>query len=250
MENWKDPTTLITWISLIILFVLILVGAILMIGRNYIRTIKKEEQIRTKMKMQAKQDLLVNSIKMQEEERTRIAADLHDNLISKLNIIRLTTAKGDKSVTDKITDCMEIARKISHDLTPAFIEECSLQELVDDLLNEIPDSIFVERHYSIQRDFELSSKLHLYRITQELLHNILKYANASKICLFIRDGNSHFSFKISDDGGGIIPNKKKGLGLNNIELRTQILEGKNKFKSNPGFGTTFLFQAPINKQTL
>ncbi|HVU83239.1 MAG TPA: PAS domain S-box protein, partial [Puia sp.] len=201
-------------------------------------------------------------IDAQEKERLHLGRELHDNVNQILACAHLTLEAArdyiaDTDKTGELIACtkgtielaIEEIRKLSHHLAPAAIEEACLKNIIEQLLGQIN----IQKKYSIE--FEFDDQLlqlrddriivNLYRIIQEQLKNIVKYADASRISvvLLIRDELIHL--RIEDNGRGFDPRVAgKGIGLNNIRKRIESLSGKFILRSAPGNGCVIMAELP------
>lgn len=246
MEKWQDPLVFAIGLGITIFVFIALVGSIIIFTRIYFKRIITEQQKLAEAEQKYTKSLLWNSVLVQEKERNRIAAELHDGLVSKLNVVKLAF----KTQSDKIDphalleDSIKIARNLSHELSPPFIEQLCLDVLVKEFvepLNEKYNIKFYAKTHASDYQIETGTKLQLYRIVQEIINNTIKHASATEIDINIRQSKTCISFVISDNGKGFnTKQNKKGLGLKNIELRTRLLKGQCKFKSVEGYGTSFI----------
>ena len=249
MEKWQDPETLALWFGIIIFFVLALVVSIILLVRfNYQKIIKRQEE-QAAIDLDHQRQLLETSIAAQEKERDRIAADLHDGLIGKLTAMRLKhQIDNNKDELDKmISDSIVVARRITHDLSPPLIEHTPLSELIKDLADPWNNKFELTYKKDIRENFELSPKFktQLTRIVQEILTNISKHAEATKIEIHLRQTANLLALYIADNGKGIDMDKmKRGLGLKNIESRVQYVRGTYKVRSKKNLRTSFIFLIP------
>jgi PAS domain S-box-containing protein len=211
---------------------------------------------------------ILNSIyETQERERKRIAEELHDGLAQTLAAANMyLNALNDKIAVSQELDTNTIAnfietkkilkqslqetREISHDLMPIAISEYGLRKSINDLITKINkvNPNLVITFYSNFKDLRINPEIELalYRITQEIINNTLKHANATqlKINLYYRNG---FTVLISQDNGvGFNLNEKKssGLGISNFENRVIAFNGKMKIKSRLGEGTKIYIGIP------
>jgi two-component system NarL family sensor kinase len=247
MAEWQDPQMFAIGLSVTLLFVLILISSMILLTRIYIKRIVHEQEKFTKAKLEHQQSLLWNSVLVQEKERGRIASDLHDELISKLTVLTYALQTSNEKVkpVELLGDSIAIARRITHDLRPPLLDQTSLEELVDDFVLPLTNAyaigcFFSPHHQHLEMKSEI--KLQLFRIVQEVVNNVLKHAKATQISIRLRVSESLVALVIRDDGVGFNVDKNaKGLGLKNIELRSQLLNAKWRFKSKPGIGTAFQF---------
>ena len=153
MNNWQDPSNFL----LIIIFILIVMvlwvvttGSVIYISYHRLLKSKEAEHLKT---LEYERSLLNVSLEAQEKERERIAADLHDNIISKLTIIRLKSAMGTeaKELDNLLGNTIDESRRISHDLAPPLYENKSLIDVIRSVL-ESWESIYKINFYVIEND--------------------------------------------------------------------------------------------------
>lgn len=199
------------------------------------------------------------------KEKKRIAQELHDGVLgrlfgARLNLDSLNRFTDEESVNSRFNYLAELKnieqdiREISHDLNrEKYVLINNFVAIVSNLLEEQSNSfeaiLISSLDESIQWDKVANNvKINLYRILQESLQNINKYANAKNICIELRKDNEQIVLKISDDGIGFDVNaKKKGIGLQNIQSRVQECEGTFEIKSKKGKGTTTMVMVPLEK---
>ncbi|WP_430412302.1 sensor histidine kinase [Kordia sp.] len=237
------------WMWFVILFVMGLVFFIIILIRLFYKNILKKEQRLNENKLEYQKELLKTTILTQEKERNRIAQDIHDGLVSQLNVIRLSKKDDEKAINTKLKECIKTVRLISHDLMPPFIEETSLQELLHKVINGLGSDSTIKTHKVVlsKDEIDANTKLQLLRIVQEVTTNILKHAEANQIIFLLRITKEYIALKIEDNGVGFEDSNSKGLGFKNITARTQLLNGSYKFKSIPNIRTCFLLKMPVNK---
>ena len=132
MEKWQNSDTLLLWVVIIIGVMILLVGTLISVFYISYRKVlrSKDEEIRIKMDYQ--RSLLQVSLEAQENERIRIAADLHDNIISTLTVIRLKAAIGSnqQELDHLLGTAIDESRRISHELSPPLYEEKPLENIL------------------------------------------------------------------------------------------------------------------------
>ncbi|MDB5202697.1 MAG: Signal transduction histidine-protein kinase/phosphatase DegS [Ferruginibacter sp.] len=212
---------------------------------------KKEDQRVTKA--------IINA---QEEERTQVGYELHDNVNQILvgSILALGMTKQSPSETTAwvakargyISDAINEIRKLSHQLAPASFEEQSLQDVMVNLVNKmnVNDQLLpVLNLDALQQEFISDDiQLNLYRILQEQLNNIVKYSKATQLELSVYQSPSEVSMRIFDNGVGFDPSVTKGIGLNNIRRRIESFAGTFKLHTSPGAGCEIIATIPLNGQ--
>lgn len=215
-------------------------------------------------------DLMINQQNSIEESRTRekkrIAQELHDGVLgrlfgARLNLDSLNRQNSEDAVIKRneyLTELKNIEqdiREISHDLNRekhALISNflAILNNLLEEQRSSFEPEVTVNIDDSIQWDeLENTAKINLYRIIQECLQNINKYASAKNIHLSIKKLGNDLSLTIADDGVGFSTNtKKKGIGLQNMVSRTQELNGTFDVRSKKGKGATIDVKFPLHKK--
>lgn len=194
----------------------------------------------------------------QEEERKRIARELHDGLGVLLSTAKMqfTTLRDNspqnRSMIDKATKLLEQAsgdvRRISHNMMPGLLTKFGFFEAVEDLIEQIDESegihAVTEIHGEHKRLTE-NTEIMLYRIVQEMVNNTLKYAEAKNIVLDIDVTTDKMKFSYSDDGKGFDLNEKlksKSIGLTSIQSRVKFLGGELEMETSIGAGVRYTFQ--------
>ncbi|GGB22711.1 sensor histidine kinase [Puia dinghuensis] len=204
---------------------------------------------------QDQQKLLLNaSIRLQEEERQRIAADLHDDagpllatarLYLNENLVNLDKTTQLQSIYNAkqiIDDTIQLIRNISHSLMPPTLKNFGLESAVNDLFQKISGSGSMNassRFHDYRERLQAENELIIFRVIQELVNNILKHSNASFIHLTQNTSGDKFFIRLHHDGRGITQNdfnklnkSNVGLGLKNIQSRLKVLHGKIFFEKD------------------
>lgn len=255
MEKWQDPSTFITWIIIILGVMIMLIGTLISVFYLSYKKILKSKEEEHKIKMKYQRTLLKVSLDAQENERVRIAADLHDNIISKLTIIRLKAAIGTnlKEIDQLLGNTIDESRRISHELSPPLYEEKSLENVLATILKGWESFYHIERHVDVRDEVvvEKNTKLQMVRVLQELINNIYKHAKASHIIFMLRITKKYIILVVEDNGTGFNSKKiTKGIGLQNIELRADNLNAFYKYKSIQEKGTRFIFVVKNGKNKI
>lgn len=245
MEKWLEAKTIATWIIIAFAVVVILTVAIVKLTYLNMQRQVANRLRESRLQLAYQHQLIATSIMVQERERERVAADLHDALIGRLTTLKLTNQLTYKiSEIDKaLEESIAAARRISHDLSPPMLEFISLEEIVAEVVREWSAhlNIVYDKRMLVIHETTIDFKLQLQRILQELMTNIHKYAATALVQLYLRMSPKGIVLLVSDKGKGFDTRKgHKGLGLKNIELRVLYLNGKFKIKSGAG-GTTSVF---------
>ncbi|HIB38059.1 hypothetical protein [Mesonia sp.] len=237
MENSEESLIPIQWILGNLVLFLALLTFIGLLVRKYIQRIKKESEL----KLEHQQVLLENSIEIQERERNRIASEIHDNLIAQLYQVKLLN--NEKELSSYITNSIQTARNISHELSPPLIENHTLEEVFEAFLFPLRKQYEIEFLHTNPNGivFDNTVKLHLFRIFQEVITNIQKHAKTEKFSVSLKINLNYVLLVIKDFGVGFqSKNITKGLGSKNIELRAKQIHAHYKFKENKPHGSKFL----------
>lgn len=199
-----------------------------------------------------------------EQERKRIAQELHDGSGVQLSAIRMKlTHLEDLNENPKIIDHIrklmndvdrvnsEI-RAISHNLMPISLSKLGLKAAIQELINHVKTS-YPSLQVNLYQQYESSklptaTEVHIYRITQELLNNMVKHSQATEINIqFIMDENE-LIISMEDNGKGFEykPDEITGLGLKSILTRTQLLGGRFEVDTKEGSGAFFSITFPVS----
>lgn len=207
-----------------------------------------------KLEYDQQKTLLNASIRFQEEERQRIAADLHDDagpllatarLYLTENLVNLDKTSQLQSIYNAkqiIDDTIQLIRNISHSLMPPTLKNFGLESAVNDLFQKISGSGSLNascRFHDYRERLLADQELIIFRVIQELINNILKHSNSSFIHLTQNLSGSKLYIRMHHDGKGLTQadfeklNKSSGgLGLKNIQSRLKLLHGRIFFEKD------------------
>jgi len=212
------------------------------------------------------QVLLRSLVEAQEDERKRLARELHDGAGQTLTglLVRLKTIENKASVPQLkddlrtmqglVSDTIEQIRTLAHQLRPAALEEFGLPIALDALVKEISDQQGMEGICECligSNEIPDEIEVVLYRIAQEGMTNILRHAHASRMRLVVDRIEQGVNMIIEDNGLGFDPetlgtaNQKRHLGLISMRERAEILGGSLDIYTAPNMGTTIQVQVPI-----
>ena len=248
------------------------IGLVVFIVFHQRKVIRYQQQLK-QMEEEQQQILLNASIRWQEEERQRIAADLHDdagpllatarlylneNLVHQDMATQLQSIYNAKQIID---DTIQLIRNISHSLMPPTLKNFGLESAVNDLFQKISGSGAINascRFHDYRERLIAQRELLVFRVTQELVNNILKHSNASFIHLTQNISDGNFYIRIHHDGKGItqaelekMNRTSAGLGLKNILSRMRVLNGNVLFEkdSSQTFYKTTL-ELPLSNESI
>ncbi len=240
-------------------------AAILMVGMVYqYRQTQKEKDKITQEQINTEREILKHSIQAQENERHRIAKDLHDDLGGNLALIKLKMElfadkhfkKEKKEDYQELVKLMEESckdlRYISYELMPSDFSSKVLRTMIEELAEKINSQKKLRFSYEVG-DFpplNMDVKINIFRIIKELTNNILKHSEASKakIVLHLEENSKELKLVVEDNGKGIprevIDGKVNGMGLANLRSRVSFLNGRLDIQSS-GLGTRVSVWVPI-----
>ena len=195
-------------------------------------------------------EAISNLILGQKNERERIARDLHDGMVpemsSIISVMEEIEIKNSKIIEikkraiQKLTDSIEAIRQLSHDLMPETLNKHGLIFALRDFLGQKSGKeitiYFTDNTYDIAIENEMA--FHLYKITQELIHNSFKYSGANEInvAIFYERIKKQLLYTYDDNGKGFdILKQSDGIGLKNIKTRTTLMNGKLVMDGTQGF---------------
>ncbi len=211
--------------------------------------------------------ILANRLEAQEEERKRVAKDLHDRVSVMLSGVQLFFKAIDDKVstlqeetvtqftqaTELLGDAAKEVRLISHNMVSGVLHEYGLSRALQDLVNTINRTNQIEvKLYDFKMEQRIDAKVetNVFRIIQELVNNVLKHAEATKIDIgvnFFKEENL-LNVVVEDNGKGFDPDKvekKVGIGLGNIKERMNFMNGELTVDSELGRGTIFIMDIPL-----
>ena len=206
-------------------------------------------------------EMLSSIINTQENERKRIAQDLHDDISSNLNIVSLNshllqkpnlsageTIEITKNIIQLTQKSLENSRRIAHDLYPPVLEKFGLEAGIRELCFDYSTTKAVEINFDNKVDFTKTSQeiqMQIFRVLQELISNSLRHGKAKKINIVLNpSGENHGICIYNDNGQGFnIADgaHKKGLGMKNIDSRISLIGGKITFESKINSGVNVIF---------
>jgi two-component system CheB/CheR fusion protein len=230
-----------------------------------------KEEVRERRAAETRSKSLLHLlVTAQEDERRRVARDLHDQLGQQLTALRLTLEMAKEECGDqtklsaKIEQVQEMARRVDEDvdflaweLRPAALDDLGLVVALGNFLQEW------SKHFDVSSEFHSTGltkdrllpeiETSLYRIAQEVLNNVSKHAQASRVDVILERRDHHVVLIIEDDGVGFDPKKHsasaedgRGLGLIGLSERVGLVGGTLDIESAPNAGTTIFVRAPIS----
>ena len=259
IEIQKSRTKLL--VTLILFFILLAAAAML-----YLFFKQRQRLLQNKIitiEQQKKLELTQAIMDGEEQERIRLAKELHDGIGGLMSMLKLQFTNFKKTHTDieqnaeynsaldLLNTTSQDIRKISHALMPSALERLGLLDALEQFCMQIQHSSGIEidfQYYHFEKRLPQRLELLIYRIIQELLNNILKYADAKEVILQLSKNESFISITVEDDGKGFDVNaikNKDGIGLNSMQQRITLLGGTMDIDAAIGKGTAINIELPI-----
>ncbi len=207
-------------------------------------------------------------LESQESERRRIAASLHDSLGQDLLVIRNQThlaiqSSGEESalrqrleeISGTTLQAINEVREITHNLRPYQLDRLGLAQSIRAITRKVSENSPMEfacHVDEIDGIFDSESEIHIYRIVQEGINNVLKHSGASEATVVVKTTGGNLSISIRDNGRGFPTGAGEtgnGFGLSGIRERAEIMGGTARIDSSPDQGVSLLVQLPIQKPT-
>jgi signal transduction histidine kinase len=214
--------------------------------------LRKNHHLKTSLLIRKqKEESLQKIIEGQENERTRIAKELHDGIVQDLTVLKINLSEiNEKSeLESKLTKITKELRELSYQMMPISLKELGLIPALEDLF---------ERSFTkngISFDFEaflmeerLDEKIevNIYRICQELINNTLKHAKATEVNVVLRKMDNILTLIFEDNGQGFdISSSKSGIGLTSLKSRLASIQGEIEYDSELNKGTTAFIKVVI-----
>ena len=233
----------------------------------YNRQKLKNEQLKKESELKSALARIETQNRLQ-EQRLRISRDLHDNIgsqltfiISSLDNLNFGLKDKDQSTTDRISKISRFTSQTIYELRDTIWAMNKGAISIEDLQSRISNFIDQARSSNevVQFDFEVDSAvpishsftsvvgMNTYRIIQEAVNNALKYSEATKVVVSVKQDGEGLRVRIKDDGKGFDPDQVQlGNGLNNMKKRAKDIGSDLSLKSSPGEGTTIEFGVPVN----
>ena len=259
--NLKDKLN--TYYIALLLAFLLLLGLVLYAYRQRSKHLRQQIDLKNLELAQERQDAKIATLTAlldgQEQERARIARDLHDGLggllsgtklhLSQLNeqLLQQNKMKMEKGIT-QLDMAVDELRRVAHNLTPDLLQKFGLLEALQEYARRMSNEtleIDVQFLY-FRTPLPAESELLLYRIIQELVNNAIKHANPTQVIIQLVEEDNAYLVTVEDDGTGFDYLRQQGnsAGLLNIQSRVEFLKGVLHVQSDPGKGSSFEITFP------
>jgi two-component system CheB/CheR fusion protein len=212
-------------------------------------------------------ELAAHLFRVQEDERERVARELHDDIAQRLSLLQMTLQNpadlerkdNHKIIESAVTQVEALGadiRQLSHRLHPAILEDLGLTTALRSLVQEFEQREQMFTTYMGQQDLPEVSRTAataIYRVTQEALRNVAKHAGKTHVKVILESRDGLLNLEIRDFGLGFDQADLRpgfGLGLVSMKERARIAGGKLEVRSNLGEGTTITMQLPLDASTV
>lgn len=228
-----------------------LIGGLLLVAAIILLWLQSRSNKRiANEKARQKQIAIDAFIEGEEKEKVRIGRELHDGIAQEIVGIKLAMQQqqADAKLIDELTRISLDIRNISHELMPQTLKDYGLKVAIEDVCQKIlaPSGIQYEVDAALP-DERMANKIEitLYRIFQELVHNIIKHSHATEVLVQLRKMSNHILLVVEDNGKGMTAEKNNGIGINNLKSRVQLLDGNLQYDSSENEGTTAIVRVPV-----
>ncbi len=218
----------------------------------YLRSKKNKRIIQEQQRQNRINQVVLDT---EQQERERIARDLHDSVGQKLSVVKMQLSVKDADVNSSsklLDEAIQDVRNVSHNLMPADLSKGLIVALENmcEQINLSTKDLKVHFNHSIE-NVELNKQQEsiVYRLIQELINNAIKYAKAKNIYIDLNYIKPNLHVLVKDDGVGFNVEEvrgKNGIGLNNLQQRVEKMNGKWELKTALGSGTSYHISILVN----
>ncbi|HEY3404194.1 MAG TPA: sensor histidine kinase [Ohtaekwangia sp.] len=251
--------------SLLTAGMLILASSIILFVAFYQKKMLQEQFKRQQLELDYQQRMMEAALESEENERRRLAGELHDSIGAMLSTIRVGITTLARQIPDPqslehpkqmLDDTINSVRKISRDLMPSTLEKFGFGQAVKEICERFQSTSLLPIHYVENgelKSFDKNRELMLFRVVQELLNNALKHSKATAITVTV-NANDQLSVSVEDNGVGFdhealrsSTEPGRGLGLFNIENRARLLSATIEFDKERTQGSKTTLTLPYEK---
>jgi len=229
-------------------------------GRPYQYLAIRHEVTQLKEAEEQLQSMMAQLMHVQEEERKRISRDLHDGIGQSLFSLKITIDRmiseggnpGLQQLGKQVSQLMEEVRSLAWELRPSVLDDLGVVPALRTYIESY------ERHFgirvrfvsSLRRRLKLPAETAVFRVVQEALTNIGKYAGVSEASVTLTDSGDGIEAVIEDRGAGFNRSEAgQGVGLFSMEERARAVQGQLEIRSAPEQGTTVILRIPASALT-
>jgi signal transduction histidine kinase len=246
---------------------LILVVSIALFVALYQRKVMAQQMQIQAAENRHQKELLNASMEVAEQEREKIAKNIHDDVGTLLNVIRLQMTKLSRSAADQakteelvkesltmVDESIQTVRGIAHDLMPPTLVKLGFDKGITELCRQINASGQLKAEATVDtnnRRLSARSELQLYRAVREIINNILKHSKASALNVSVRATDESLGVRIHHNGVGIsneaatqLAQSDKGVGLKSIQSRVQLVNGTIQYLTKGQSDSEVIIEVP------
>jgi signal transduction histidine kinase len=256
----------VTFISLLlpIAFIVFVISVgVIVLNQHFQKNLYRQKLEKETLKTKNQQDLLHTVIQTQEEERKRIARDLHDEMGALLSMARMHLLQAEGNSTDptsatylknarELTEAsLENIRRISHELMPPLLEKFGLLQTLESISKqfELTNKMEIEiiATPNLPR-FAVSTEINLYRVVMEMVNNTIKHSSANHIIIQFEYHPDVLVVEYRDNGSGLtlpVLAERTGAGLKNMEARINTLKGSLSLANGSPGGMHAIIRIPL-----
>lgn len=250
ISKQRDQQRLILIISVGILFCMVL----------YYLYFRKQKELRYEKALALEKSNGFNAVMTAtEEERKRIAKDLHDGVVQQMGAVQLALARiiptlpeiqanEVKNIKEMTAAAASETRELSHQMMPKVLIEMGLLPAMKEVIERtlILQNIKVDfEDFGLQERYTDSIEIAIYRIFQELINNITKHSQATEVNVQLIQNGAKLILIVEDNGQGMSSTATDGIGLQNIQSRLSTIDGKVDYSSGPASGTVATIVIPL-----
>lgn len=247
-EGQKKRMLLLVLIAVILIAVFVLV----LIALN-------NKKKKAELEITAQKKIVEAIFEAEEKERTRIAKDLHDGIVQNLTALKLAVINAAKNSPTQVVELENIGgdlekttkevREISYQMMPVTLKELGLIKALEELLQRNLTNVDIQfefNHFGLEHRLPEKIEVNVYRICQELINNSIKHSQATNISILLQIRNNILQLTYEDNGVGFDSNKvRKGIGLNSLNSRVEMVKGSLEFNDTEVSGTTAYIRIPL-----
>ncbi len=253
VQNTPVYTTVIVIVACAVILFLVIFFYLLIIQLHHRRVIHQKEMF--DLKSQYERTILESQLEIQEQTFRNISQEIHDNIGQALSLAKLNlNTIPQNGASDKIALTEELLgkaindlRDLSKSLHPEKITDIGLINAIRHELQLVQKAAKLSTEMIIEeKEANLSNEksIIIFRMIQEILHNIIKHAKAKNVTLIIRTGENKTIIEVNDNGTGFNPANLKstetGIGLKSIQQRCALINASCNIRSTPGVGTSVM----------
>lgn len=254
-----------TWNGILIGSTALLALILFLLFRNFRQRRQLQEKRIRELEQEKQLSATQSLLRGQEEERNRLARDLHDGLGGLLSGVKLQLGamKGNLILSEehgrmfanalaRLDDSIQEMRRVAHNMMPEALLKLGLRQALQDYCEALSKGQpFTIRHelYGLEERLPPDTEVVVYRIVQELLNNAVKHAGATTILAQVMKQGAILTITVEDNGRGFDPGAVSGgAGFQNIRSRVDYLKGQLDIRSVPGKGSSFHIECKLNEQ--